>query len=71
MQYSESEKTQNKTLDVHPSAATFVPEWCVLEGVRSRDYKGVEITRRLDSVDWRQVFEPSRLKTMRNPESPK
>ena len=31
MQYSKCEKTQNKTLEGHPSAATLVPEWCVRE----------------------------------------
>ena len=37
-------KTQNKTLQGHPSAAWLVAEWCVREeqwGVRSRDYRRV------------------------------
>ena len=44
MQYSKCEKTQNKTLEGHPSATTLVLEWCVHEeqwGVRSRDWRRV------------------------------
>ena len=40
MQHSECEKTQNKTLEIHPPTATIVPEWRVAKGLYVTRDKG-------------------------------